>query len=149
MNIVNTGGHSVAEFEIDSGDGDRHFDSSKCPVGLRGPVEKGIKRGQSSGTIAGAGRLWGWHVVPVETVMIEFTQDDVVVESFEVSESAWRAFEALAQRRNVDARSWLTCLLADALSRDVSLNEMLRWLFQQSPEIGIFEAAQRQYHRVE
>lgn len=137
-------------YEISDGE-DRQFTETNCPHGFRGTIEKAIARGQSSGNIAGAGRIWRWQSLPSESVLIELTRDGSIEQTYEVPETAWRAFELCAQRRNVEARSWLAVILADGLSRDISIAEMLRWVFptKGSPEVERFEAAQRQFHRFE
>ena len=83
--------------------------------------------------------------------MIEVTRDDVVVQTIEIPATGWAAFQLCADRRGIDARSWLSFILADGLSREVSIAEMLRWLFpsKSAPEIQRFETARRGFNRDE
>jgi hypothetical protein len=60
------------------------------------------------------------------TLGCQFARDDVVVQEIEIPATGWDAFNLCAERRGVDARSWLTVILADGLSRDISLEEMVR-----------------------
>ena len=83
--------------------------------------------------------------------MIEVTRDDVVVQTIEIPATGWAAFQLCADRRGSDARSRLSFILADVLSREVSIAEMLRWLFpsKSAPEIQRFETARLGFNRDE
>jgi hypothetical protein len=73
-----------------------------------------------------------------ETFIQIALDEDTVDAEYQVPSAGWEAFQLCAERRGVDARSWLTVTLADGLSRDISIGEMLRWLFPSkaaSPEV--------------
>jgi hypothetical protein len=118
---------------------------TNCPAPLQGNIQKALSKGQISGTIAAAVRLWQWHALLAPTVTIELTRDDVVVQAIEIATTGWAAFPLCADRRGIDARSWLSFILSDGLSREVSIEE---WLFpsKSAPEIQRFDSMQRGFH---
>ena len=69
--------------------------------------------------------------------MIEVTRDDVVVQTIEFRRQTGSIPVVRRSAPSIDARSWLSFILADGLSREVSIEEMLRWLFlsKSAPEI--------------
>ena len=113
-----------------------------------------LSRGQTSGQIAATGRLFRWRVLLPETTVIEFTRAGQVVQRIEIPATGWKAFQAVSHRRGVQPESWLTTILGEAMSRDVSIEETLNWLFPTEKDpapakldcIQRFESMQRELH---
>jgi hypothetical protein len=135
-NTQSTDGSTTAVLEVTNGAGKR-YNGSNCPPGIRPAIEKAVKRGQTSGTVAGGGQLWRWHTLLPETITLQFTRDDVIVQEIQIPATGWAAFQIVAQERNVDPRRWLTVLLGNALADGVSLEEMVTWLFPSKVTPGL------------
>ena len=149
MRTLEPVGHSVGLTIEDGSRAVWHEDN--CPAPLQGNIQKALSKGPTSGTIAAADRLWQWHALLAPTVTIELTRDDVVVQSIVIPATGWAAFQLCADRRGIDARSWLTFFLADGLWRVVRIEEILRWLFpsKSAPEIQRFDSMRQEFHAME
>ena len=128
MNIINNSCEQSFTFTIENGA--RTYNERTCPPGVRPVVEKAVERGQTSGSLAAAGRIWRWARTPfsAETIAIEFTQRGEVVESYKVPKIAWQAFQLVAAKNGFEAEDFLVVALAGCVTEGMNILEALRWL---------------------
>jgi hypothetical protein len=86
-----------------------------------------------------------WRPARFPDFLASFTAGEVI-QRIEIPATGWKAFQPVASRRGVEAKSWLSVILGQAMADGTSIEETLRWLFLSEESTSEIE---RHFHEQE
>jgi hypothetical protein len=129
---------NTTHFTVDNGS--KQFDESNCPPGIRGSIEKAIRRGkETSGCVVGGGLIWRWEAGHgrQDSVLLTLEGDrEEYLGVVEVPRSKWDSFTKSARARGMTPTDFLITVLAEfiRINNDVGYEEAVALLFGEHRE---------------